>query len=279
MSIVGNIIVSLSLNIQRLAHKKLDAKGTASEDDDDDGVDAHTSQGNYLTSGWWWLGIVLMALGETGNFLAYAFAPASVVATLGTTGLIANVFFAPLIFKERFRKIDLLGVVVAITGGIVVVLSAQAEQPKLSPDQIIQAISQTSFLIYFVLTMLTLGTLVYLSPRYGEQYILIDLGCVALCGGYTALSTKGVSSLLSILFYKAFKYPIFYFLLAILVSTAILQVRYLNRSLARFDSTVSASASSLLSLISARESFLANFAHSRYQRSLGPLFCIEILKK
>lgn len=238
MSIVGNIIVSLSLNVQRLAHKKLDAEANSSSTDDA-GIDAPQQQGNYLKSGWWWLGIILMALGETGNFLAYAFAPASVVATLGTTGLIANVFFAPLIFKERFRKIDLLGVSIAILGGIVVVLSAQADQPKLSPDQIIQAITQRSFLIYFGLTMLMLGVLVYLSPKYGEQYILIDLGCVALCGGYTALSTKGVSSLLSILFYKALEYPIFYFLLAILISTAILQVRYLNRSLARFDSTVS----------------------------------------
>src|SRR5262249_50918892 len=29
----------------------------------------------YLRSRWWWLGIVLMTLGECGNFLAYGFAP------------------------------------------------------------------------------------------------------------------------------------------------------------------------------------------------------------
>ena len=169
--------------------------------------------------------------------IAYAFAPASVVATLGTTGLIANVFFAPLILKEKFRKTDLLGVAIAIAGGVTVVLSAQAEQPTLSPKQIIKAVTQTSFEIYLVFAVSLMILLGYLSPRYGDRYILIDLGLVALFGGFTALSTKGVSSLLSVLFYKALSYPIFWILLVILVFTAIMQVRFLNRSLANFDST------------------------------------------
>lgn len=170
--------------------------------------------------------------------LAYAFAPASVVATLGTTGLIANVFFAPLILKERFRKLDLLGVIIAIAGGITVVISAQAEQPKLSPQEIVQAISQLTFKIYFGVAICTIVVLAYLSPTYGHKFILIDLGLVALFGGFTALSTKGVSSLLSLLFYKVVEYPIFWILLGILVFTAVMQVRFLNRSLAKFDSTV-----------------------------------------
>lgn len=31
-----------------------------------------------------WLGFILMNIGELGNFISYAFAPASVVAPLGT---------------------------------------------------------------------------------------------------------------------------------------------------------------------------------------------------
>lgn len=245
LSIVGNVVVSLSLNVQRFAHKKIDAASTEDIDSQDEEA-YHLAQStpeeghsNYLQSGWWWTGILLMAVGETGNFLAYAFAPASVVATLGTTGLIANVFFAPLILKERFRKIDLLGVGIAIAGGVIVVMSAQTEQPQLSPDQILGAISQISFVIYFLVVLFTIASLLYLSPRYSDRYILIDLGLVALFGGFTALSTKGVSSLLSKLLYNALRFPIFWILLAILISTAVLQVHFLNRSLARFDSTVS----------------------------------------
>lgn len=36
------------------------------------------------------VGIVLMVLGEIGNFSAYAFAPASLVAPLGTTTVIGK---------------------------------------------------------------------------------------------------------------------------------------------------------------------------------------------
>lgn len=60
-------------------------------------------------------------------------------------------------------------------------------------------------------------------------------------GGYTVLATKGVSSLLSLSFYKMFTYPIAYLLVFVLVSTAVLQIKFLNKSLQRFDSTVSRS--------------------------------------
>ena len=56
-------------------------------------------------------------------------------------------------------------------------------------------------------------------------------------GGYTALSTKGVASLLSGSLWRALTFPITYLLAFILVTTAIFQIRYLNRALQRFDST------------------------------------------
>lgn len=90
-------------------------------------------------------------------------------------GLVANVFWAPLILKEQFRKLDLLGVVIAIAGGVTVVLSAQADQPKLSPTEIVEHITQRNFEIYLVLAVIAMAVLSYMSPKYGDQYIMIDL--------------------------------------------------------------------------------------------------------
>jgi len=57
----------------------------ASEDGQDDSRERmEVEEGMYLKSKLWWLGLVLMAVGEGGNFLSYGFAPASVVAPLGT---------------------------------------------------------------------------------------------------------------------------------------------------------------------------------------------------
>lgn len=61
------------------------------------------------------------------------------------------------------------------------------------------------------------------------------MGCIT--GGYTALATKGVASLLSYTLWRALTFPITYALLFILISTALLQIRYVNRALQRFDST------------------------------------------
>ncbi|KAG6911689.1 hypothetical protein DXG01_007939 [Tephrocybe rancida] len=44
----------------------------------------------YLKSKLWWLGFFLMNVGETGNFISYAWAPASVVAPLGTVRVHVN---------------------------------------------------------------------------------------------------------------------------------------------------------------------------------------------
>ena len=56
-------------------------------------------------------------------------------------------------------------------------------------------------------------------------------------GGYTALSTKGIASLLSDTLWRALTYPITYLLIFVLVATALLQIRYVNKALQRFDST------------------------------------------
>jgi hypothetical protein len=51
------------------------------------------------------------------------------------------------------------------------------------------------------------------------------------------LSTKGVASLLSYTLWRAITFPVFYLLVAILVGTAVMQIKYVNRALQRFDAT------------------------------------------
>ena len=75
-------------------------------------------------------------------------------------------------------------------------------------------------------------------PRFGGRYIAIDVGVCALFGGYTVLSTKALSSLLSTIFLTAFASWITWVLVLVLVVTSVLQVKFLNRALMRFQSKV-----------------------------------------
>ena len=51
---------------------------------------AEIDREHYTRNPLWWLGLALMVLGEVGNFSAYGFAPASLVAPLGTTTVIGE---------------------------------------------------------------------------------------------------------------------------------------------------------------------------------------------
>ena len=159
--------------------------------------------------------------------------------------LLANVFIAPLLLKERFAKSDLFGVALASFGaaGVVVASSSRGDgssEPN-GPDALWNAIKERDFLIYALVLLVFGCSLAYLSAtRWGDKYLLIDVGTCAVFGGFTVLSTKGVSSMLSfgtsrgdIL--SALKSPLSYGLLFTLVVTAVVQLTFLNRALQRFD--------------------------------------------
>ncbi|PON21711.1 hypothetical protein TGAM01_v209449 [Trichoderma gamsii] len=207
---------------------------TASTDTD---TEPKTSSSNYLKSPYWWLGQILITLGEAGNFLAYGFAPASIVSPLGVVALVSNCIIAPAMFHEKFRLRDFWGVVIAVSGVVTVVLSANQKETKLNPHDVWGAITTMEFEIYFGVTTFLIIVLMWASAKYGKRTILIDLGLVGLFGGYTALATKGVSSMLSTSFVAAFTTPVTYALIFVLLSTAVMQIRYVNKALSRFDST------------------------------------------
>ncbi len=207
------------------------------EDNEDEDEDDSAEKTSYLKSPIWWAGITMMTLGETGNFLAYGFAPASIVSPLGVVALISNCLIAPWLLKERFRWRDGVGVIIAVAGCVTVVMSASTSNPKLDPDTIWHLITRWEFETYLGITIFLIIVLMFASNRFGDKSILIDLGLMGLFGGYTALSTKGVASLLSNTIWRAVTFPITYLLVAVLVFTAVMQIKYVNRALQRFNAT------------------------------------------
>ncbi|KAF8826578.1 hypothetical protein HHX47_DHR5000052 [Lentinula edodes] len=163
--------------------------------------DADVKTGNesdYLKSKLWWSGFLLMNVGEMGNFLSYAWAPASVVAPLGTR--------------------DVLGVIIAIIGAVTVVLSSNASNGRLDPEALVHAISQTPFIVYACIY--TMGAMILASlsqTSYGQRYALVDIGLCALFGGFTVLSTKAVSTLLTMQWSQVFTSVITYPVILIVI--------------------------------------------------------------
>jgi hypothetical protein len=165
------------------------AQSFRSDDSDADDDDTPKAASTYLKDPYWWVGQVLITVGEMGNFLAYGFAPASIVSPLGVVALVSNCVIAPIFFNETFRQRDFWGVIIAILGAVTVVLSAKTEETKLGPHEVWDAITTMEFEIYLGVTCALIALLIWLSPRYGNKTILIDLGLVGLFGMY--LSDRG----------------------------------------------------------------------------------------
>lgn len=265
-AICGNLIISIALNVQRYAHLRLkdtedrDFNGDNTPSNNKNSVDA--SPENYLKSRWWWLGVLLMTVGETGNFVAYGFAPASIVSPLGVLALVSNCVVAPIFFNEQITRRNLTGVGITVAGILLIILSVQPPSnsklpltilrtsvsddtlSKLPPHEfIIYAVSQLSFRIY-LLVVISLIAILFFQTTYVHRQpthiynLFFNLGLVALFGAFTALSTKGLSSILNYSFSKAIADPITYTLLLVLILTAVVQVIYLNRALKLFDATM-----------------------------------------
>ncbi|CAG8544762.1 1291_t:CDS:2 [Racocetra persica] len=250
-AVSGNILISVALNIQKNAHNELqklqldrldssDFANTSPQTpvgthnfptDSHDGYevpDPDECNTNYLHSKAWWAGLFLMVIGELGNFIAYAFAPASVIAPLGTVALISNVILAPIMLKETFRPQDLLGILIAIIGAVVVVINSKSDEVKLSPQAIWIAIMQTQFTIYLSVTLVMSMLLIFLSDKIGHKLIIIDLSLVAIfdCG----VNITGVGKLIVIIISTVF-------LTSSFDNIGGYTIKFLNKALKQFDST------------------------------------------
>lgn len=113
--------------------------------------------------------------------------------------LIANCFFAPLMLKENFHKRDLFGVALSILGAVTVVLSANPSDTRLTPAGLLEAIKQPIFIVLTSVYVSGVIMLVWLSSqKIGREHVFVDVGACALFGGFTVLSTKAFSSMLTL---------------------------------------------------------------------------------
>ncbi|KAK8060999.1 hypothetical protein PG997_015220 [Apiospora hydei] len=258
-SIVGNILIALALNVQRYSHIKLQKRKTEARErakealrraQNGGGRNGYGAINNSIADSDHDAGEEddvlesrpLMHSTDSGRLVVERHLrrrEGSRINISQVTIMVAGpgAYDAPLFFGEIFRARDFWGVVIAVGGAVTVVLSAKQEETKLEPHDVWDAITTMEFEIYMGVSIFLIIVLMWASPRYGNRSILIDLGLVGLFGGYTALTTKGVSSMLSSTLWRAFATPVTYGLLVVLLSTAVMQVRYVNKALQRFDST------------------------------------------
>ncbi|XP_030575540.1 NIPA-like protein 3 [Archocentrus centrarchus] len=236
LAIFGNVLVSISLTIQKHSHVKL--------------AGAKDQRAFYRTKTWW-SGFVLTCLGELANFVSYAFAPLSIVAPLNAVSVLTSSILGFIFLREKLKPKDFakqyglvfLGYIFVIGGTYLLVSFGPNSHEKLTAVNIVKHLVAWPVLLYMLLEIITFCLLLYFYKRRRANYLIIILLLVALLGSVTVITVKAVSSMLVLTIEGTMQlnYPIFSVMFVCMVASAIFQASFLSQACKLHDSSLIAS--------------------------------------
>ncbi|KAJ8287443.1 hypothetical protein COCON_G00001020 [Conger conger] len=242
LAIFGNLLISISLSIQKYSHVNL--AGTK-------------DPRAYYRTKTWWLGLFLTIVGELGIFASYAFAPLSLIAPLSAVSVIASSILGFIFLREKWKPKDFLkryvlsflGCGLTVAGTYLFVSFGPNSHEKLDAENMVKHIIGWPFLLYMLLGIITFCLLLYFYKLRDANYLVVILMLVALLGSITAITVKAVSGmvLLSMLGNLQLSYPIFYVMFVSMVATVVFQATFLSQASNRYDSSLIASVNYILS--------------------------------
>ena len=91
---------------------------------------------------------------------------------------------APIFLGEMIRKEDIFGITCSVAGTfIILAVSSSTSEPTLDAADIVRAICQLNFVIYFAISLLLLIFLYrYSISEFGAKYLVIDLLIAGILG-------------------------------------------------------------------------------------------------
>ena len=185
LTIIGNIINALGISVQKYAHLRLGALAP---------TDA------YFRDYRWWIGLVLVAIGESLNAVAYGFAPTSIVAPLGGLTLIITDAIAIGFFKEKLRFADVCGGVLILLG---VGLSTSSTSDTTRLYTAYELLSPTVFgspqsAVWFCILLISVPILLFSLGDRARENVSIWAVTAALVSSFTVIACRGFFSMLAL---------------------------------------------------------------------------------
>ncbi|XP_008331678.1 magnesium transporter NIPA4 isoform X2 [Cynoglossus semilaevis] len=192
----------------------------------------------YLKDWLWWGGLLTMGAGEVCNFVAYMFAPATLVTPLGALSVIISALLSSYLLGEVLNVVGKLGCLLCVLGSILLVIHAPEEQEVTSLQEMTHKMLEPGFLVYVsVVLLLCVALIFYFSPRFGGSNILVYISVCSLLGAFTVSSVKGLAIVINTVLYdiSVLAHPLSWIFLVTLLVSIVTQVNYLNKSLDTFN--------------------------------------------
>ncbi len=269
LAICGNTLIACSYTMQKSAHNQVAAARSENpsdienarneseskkvegdleviddEDEDDRGSVSETTQ-NFFKHPTWLLGTLLMGLGEIGNFAAFAFAPASLVAPLGAWSVVLSAVLAHVFLREHISTRRLIGIILCVSGAILIGTTGpdiSSTEANLNAAAVSGLLQRPAFVIFIAAVCTLTVLLMVISHRttLGHRYVFIYVGVSSLLGAVTVVCAKALSTFLKLTLWGDSQFgnwlPVVLFL--VLAAAIALQLKYLNMAMARFGNAV-----------------------------------------
>jgi hypothetical protein len=257
MSIVASIVGNFGANMQKFSQMVEEERELP--DDKEDGVRtklqvccAPSFRRPYPLLWRWWIGMFSAIGGALGDFAALALAPQSVCSPIGSTTLVANLFFATLWLKEKLRIIDLVGTLLVIVGAVVSVIFGSKTTRCYTESELKANFAQPLMITYLVVCWATIlsavvGTEVCNcllrreNPFYKKWLVRFHAVIYSLLAGVmcaqSILFGKSIGSLLMLTMSgdNQLVHWFFWVMLACCAACLLLNVHFLNCALGAFD--------------------------------------------
>ncbi|XP_028322148.1 magnesium transporter NIPA3-like isoform X3 [Gouania willdenowi] len=188
LALLSAVLIGSSVILKKKALLRLLKKGSTRAGDGGHG---------YLKDWLWWSGLLTMGSGEVCNFVAYMFAPATLVTPLGALSVLISAVLSSYLLGELLNVVGKLGCLICILGSILLVIHAPQEQEVTSLEEMTKMLLQPGFLTFVALVLAACAVLViFVCPRFGRTNVLAYVSVCSLLGAFSVSSVKGLAIVL-----------------------------------------------------------------------------------
>lgn len=233
LAVSSSLFIGSSFIIKKKALIKL-AGGDSSQRASEGGY-------GYLKEWLWWMGVITMGIGEAFNFIAYAFAPASLVTPLGALSVIVTAILSSRMLNERLNLLGSLGCALCLLGSTVIVIHSPKEEEVANMAELVVKVKDAWFLMYVVVIVFTTAIIIiYVAPVYGQRNILVYISVCSLIGSFSVLSVKGLGLAIkeTLTGENQLTNWLTYFWLGSVIVCVSVQLVYLNKALDIFNTSM-----------------------------------------
>ena len=222
----GGTLANLGMNIQKLSHKRDDAKPPS-------------SRTMYAKRPLWLFGFLLFFGGQLSLLGSLAFADQATCSVLGTLALVSNAVFARLLFGELFTRLDAISMSAIIGGSVLVIVFFKHADQNFTIPELEQHLSGDAFLVCLALLVVWLLCLLR-RWRQGRATALVYSWLAAAIGALSLTFGKVTMQLVKLSAGGENQFCCFWtFLVPLLFAVAALSnVHFLNEGLANCEAMV-----------------------------------------